>query len=245
MNISQITLGLAFLAGLASFLSPCVFSLVPAYVSYLGGRAVKQVSGAAEDVLSVNRWITFTHGLAFVLGFSVVFVVLGVAVSAAGGLLYDIRYYLAKVGGVVVIILGLHMMGLLRIPFLEYDIRVHDAPSNRWGYLSSALLGVFFSAGWSPCVGPVLGSILTLAINGGSVALGAKLLSAYSAGLAVPFLAAAFGIGWVTTILHKYNKVMHYVEMAMGVVLVIVGVMLFAGVFELIARYGYYVNFGL
>lgn len=245
MNISEITLGLAFLAGLASFLSPCVFSLVPAYISYLGGRAVRQAGGAGDEAVAASRWITFSHGLAFVLGFSVVFVVLGVAVSAAGGILYDVRYYLAKVGGIIVIILGLHMMGILRIPFLEYDVRVHDAPSNRWGYLSSALLGVFFSAGWSPCVGPVLGTILTLAINGGSVALGAKLLSAYSAGLAVPFLVAAFGIGWVTTILRKYHKVMHYVEIGMGVVLVIVGGMLFAGIFELIARYGYYVNFGL
>ena len=245
MNISEVTLGLAFLAGLASFLSPCVFSLVPAYVSYLGGRAVRQVGGATEEIISSNRWLTFTHGLAFVLGFSVVFVILGVAVSAAGGILYDVRFYLAKIGGIVVIILGLHMMGVLRIPLLEYDARVHNAPSNRWGYLSSALLGVFFSAGWSPCVGPVLGTILTLAINGGSVALGAKLLSAYSAGLAVPFLAAALGIGWVTTMLRKYSKVMHYVEIAMGAVMVIVGVMLFAGIFELIARYGYYVNFGL
>ncbi len=245
MNISEITLGLAFLAGLASFLSPCVFSLVPAYVGYLGGRAAREAGTASDEVMASNRWITFTHGLAFVLGFSVVFVILGVAVSAAGGILYDVRYYLAKIGGVVVIILGLHMMGILRIPFLEYDARVHNAPSNKWGYLSSALLGVFFSAGWSPCVGPVLGAILTLAINGGSVVLGAKLLSAYSAGLAIPFLAAALGIGWVTTVLRKYNKVMHYVEIAMGAVLVIVGVMLFAGVFELIARYGYYVNFGL
>src|SRR5512140_69682 len=244
MDISQVTLGLAFLAGLASFLSPCVFSLVPAYIGYLSGRAAGQV-GAASDNPVTNRWLTFTHGVAFVLGFSVVFVILGVAVSAAGGILYDIRLYLAKIGGVVVIILGLHMMGVLRIPFLGYGVRVHDAPSNRWGYLSSARRGVFFSAGWSPCVGPVLGAILTLAINGGSVALGAKLLSAYSAGLAIPFLAAAFGIGWVTTILRKYSKTMHYVEIAMGVVLVVVGVMLFAGIFELIARYGYYVNFGL
>lgn len=244
MNISEVTIGLAFLAGLASFLSPCVFSLVPAYIGYLGGRAAGQV-GAVSDNPKNNRWITFTHGLAFVLGFSIVFVILGVAVSAAGGILYDVRLYLAKIGGVIVIILGLHMIGVLRIPFLEYDVRVHDAPSNRWGYLSSALLGVFFSAGWSPCVGPVLGAILTLAINGGSMALGAKLLSAYSAGLAIPFLVAAFGVGWVTTILRKYSKVMHYVEIAMGVVLVIVGVMLFAGIFELIARYGYYVNFGL
>ncbi len=246
MDISQVTLGLAFLAGLASFLSPCVFSLVPAYVGYLGGRAVRQSETATEPAsASASRWLTFSHGLAFVLGFSVVFVILGVAVSAAGGILYDVRYYLAKIGGVVVIILGLHMMGLLHIPFLDYDVRVHDAPSARVGYLSSALLGVFFSAGWSPCVGPVLGAVLTLAINGGSVVLGAKLLSAYSAGLAIPFLAAALGIGWVTTILRKYSKVMHYVEIAMGAVLVIVGVMLFAGIFELIARYGYYVNFGL
>ena len=125
------------------------------------------------------------------------------------------------------------MIGVFRIPFLEYDARVHSAPNQRWGYLSSALLGVFFSAGWSPCVGPVLGTILTLAINGGSVALGAKLLTAYSAGLAVPFLVAAWGIGWVSAALRRYSKAMHYVEIAMGVVLVIVGVLLFAGVFEL------------
>ncbi len=239
MNISEVTIGLAFLAGLASFLSPCVFSLVPAYIGYLGGRA------AGGEQNESNRWMTVSHGLAFVLGFSMVFIVLGVAVSAAGGLLFDIRNYLAKIGGIVVIIFGLHMIGVFRIPFLEYDTRVGTAPDRKWGYLSSALMGVFFSAGWSPCVGPVLGAILTLAINGGSIALGAKLLSAYSAGLAIPFLVAAYGIGWVTTILRKYNNVMHYVEVAMGVILVIVGVLLFAGVFELIARYGYYVNFGL
>jgi cytochrome c-type biogenesis protein len=239
MDISKVTVGLAFLAGMASFLSPCVFSLVPAYVGYLGGRAV------GGENTSSNRLVTFTHGLAFVLGFSIVFIVLGVAVAAAGGLLYDIRFWLAKIGGIVVVIFGLHMIGVYRIPFLEYDARVHTAPDQKWGYVSSALLGVFFSAGWSPCVGPVLGTILTLAINGGSISLGAKLLTAYSAGLAVPFLVAALGIGWVSTILRKYGRVMRYVEIVMGVVLVIVGVLLFAGVFELLARYGYYVNFGI
>ncbi len=239
MNISEVTFSLAFLAGLASFLSPCVFSLVPAYIGYLGGRA----AGGEDN--SSNRWITFTHGLAFVLGFSVVFVLLGVAASAAGGFLFDFKIWLAKIGGIVVIIFGLHMIGVFRIPFLEYDTRVTTAPDRKWGYLSSALMGIFFSAGWSPCVGPILSVILTFAINGGSMILGAKLLTAYSAGLAIPFLVAALGIGWVTNILRKYGKVMHYVEIAMGVILVIVGLMLFAGVFELIARYGYYVNFGL
>jgi cytochrome c-type biogenesis protein len=240
MEISRITIGLAFLAGLASFLSPCVFSLVPAYVGYLGGRAV---GGEGHS----NRWVTFSHGVAFVLGFSVVFVLLGVAASFAGHLLYDLRFLLAKIGGIVVIIFGLHMIGLIHIPFLAYDTRVNQAPDQKWGYLSSALMGIFFSAGWSPCVGPVLGAILTLAINGGSVSLGASLLTAYSAGLAIPFLVAAFGIGWVTTILRKYNKVMRYVEIAMGVILVIVGLMLFTGIFELIAQRAqfFYFNFGL
>lgn len=239
MNISEVTLSLAFLAGLASFLSPCVFSLVPAYIGYLGGRA------AGGENTPSNRWITFTHGLAFVLGFSIVFIVLGVAASAAGGFLFDFKIWLAKIGGIVVVIFGLHMTGVIRIPFLEYDTRVNTAPDRKWGYLSSALMGIFFSAGWSPCVGPILSVILTFAINGGSMILGAQLLTAYSAGLAIPFLVAALGIGWVTTVLRKYGKVMHYVEIGMGVILIVVGVMLFAGVFELIARYGYYVNFGL
>ncbi len=241
MEFSQISVGLAFLAGLASFLSPCVFSLVPAYVGYLGGRA------AGGENTSANRWVTFSHGVAFVLGFSTVFVLLGVAAAFAGGLLYDIRTILAKVGGFVVIVFGLHMIGVFHIPFLAYDTRVAQAPDRKWGYLSSALMGVFFSAGWSPCVGPVLGAILTLAINGGSVSNGAILLSSYSAGLAIPFLVAALGIGWVTTILKKYSKVMRYVEIAMGVVLVVVGIMLFTGVFELIAQQAqfFWIDFGL
>lgn len=241
MDISQITVWLAFLAGLASFLSPCVFSLVPAYVGYLGGRA----AGAGSD--QRNRWLTFSHGVAFVLGFSLVFISLGVAASFAGGLLYDLRYWLAKIGGIVVIVFGLHMIGVFHIPFLAYDTRVQQAPDPKLGYLSSALMGVFFSAGWSPCVGPVLGAILTLAINGGSVSLGATLLTFYSAGLAIPFLLAALGIGWVTAILQKYNKVMRYVEIAMGVLLVIVGIMLFSGIFELIAQQAqfFWIDFGL
>ncbi len=241
MDIANITIGLAFLAGLASFLSPCVFSLVPAYVGYLGGRA------AGGEATEGNRLITFTHGLAFVFGFSVVFVTLGVASSALGGILFDLRDVLEKVGGIVVIIFGLHMIGIFRIPFLEYDTRIQQLPDRKWGYLSSALMGVFFSAGWAPCVGPVLGAILTLSLNGGSISQGVSLLSAYSAGLAIPFLIAALGIGWVSTTLRKYGKVMHYVEIGMGIILVIIGIMLFAGIFEIIAQRGqfFYINFGL
>lgn len=241
MDIGNVTVGLAFLAGLASFLSPCVFSLVPAYIGYLGGRAV------GGEVNESNRFVTFTHGLAFVLGFSLIFITLGAASSAFGRLLFDLRFILAKVGGIVVIIFGLHMIGIFRIPFLEYDTRVQQLPDRKWGYLSSALMGVFFSAGWAPCVGPVLGAILTLAMNGGSISTGVSLLSAYSAGLAIPFLIAALGVGWVSVTLKKYGKVMHYVEIAMGVILVIIGVMLFSGIFERIAQAGqfFWIDFGL
>jgi cytochrome c-type biogenesis protein len=247
MEFSQISIGLALLAGLASFLSPCVFSLVPAYVGYLGGRAAGAAGADGSDNGKSSRWLTFSHGLAFVLGFSFVFVLLGVMAAFAGSLLFDVRYLLAKIGGIVVIIFGLHMIGVFHIPFLAYDTRVQQAPDPKWGYLSSALMGVFFSAGWSPCVGPVLGAILTLAINGGSISNGAALLSAYSAGLAIPFLIAALGIGWVTNILKKYGKLMRYIEIAMGVILVIVGIMLFSGIFELIAQRAqfFWFDFGL
>jgi len=241
MDIANVSVGLSFLAGLASFLSPCVFSLVPAYIGYLGGRA------AGGETTENNRFITFTHGLAFVLGFSLVFVSLGVATASLGRLLFDLRDILTKVGGIIVIIFGLHMIGVFRIKFLEYDTRVQQAPDRKWGYLSSALMGVFFSAGWAPCVGPVLGAILTLSLNGGSVSTGVTLLSAYSAGLAIPFLIAALGVGWVTLTLRKYGKVMHYVEVVMGVILVIVGIMLFAGTFALIAQKGqfFWIDFGI
>lgn len=233
------TIGLAFLAGLASFLSPCVFSLVPAYIGYLGGRSVAVQSNLTD------KWRTFLHGIAFVLGFSVVFITLGVTASALGGFLVGFRDILAKVGGIIVVLFGLHLMGVLRIPFLEYDLRYQSQQSERRGLLTSMMMGVFFSAGWSPCVGPVLGAILMIALNGGSVSQGVVLLSAYSAGLAIPFLIAAVGIGWVTTVLRKYGKIMRYTEIAMGVLLVVVGGMLALGYLSQLSRFGLFVDFGL
>ena len=230
MGAINITIGLAFLAGLASFLSPCVFSLVPAYIGYLGGRSAASAVGGKG-----NRWTTLSHGIAFVLGFSIVFVLLGVATSALGGVLFNLRTWLAKIGGIVVVIFGLHMTGIIRIPLLEYDLRPQSTPDRSRGYLASALMGVFFSAGWSPCVGPVLGAILTLSFNGGSVLTGVQLLSAYSAGLAIPFLVASTQIGLVTTVIRRYGKIMRYVEIVMGAILIIVGVMLFMGRFEQLA----------
>ena len=233
MNAVDISIGLAFLAGLASFLSPCVFSLVPAYIGYLGGRSV-----ASGEKGEANVLLTLSHGVAFVLGFSTVFILLGIAASALGGFLYDFSNWLAKIGGIVVIIFGIHMTGIYRIRFLEYDLRPQTTPDRKRGYLSSYLMGVFFSAGWSPCVGPILGAILTLSLSGGSVTQGFFLLTAYSAGLAIPFLFAALDIGFVTSVIRRYRKTVRYIEMGMGVVLIVVGIMLFTGRFNQLARFG-------
>lgn len=237
----EVTIGLAFLAGLASFLSPCVFSLVPVYIGYLSGRAV-----AVNQLENrVNKWETLSHGLAFVLGFSFVFIITGVAVSALGALLYDLRPWIARIGGVVVILFGLHMTGILRIKFLEYDLRPQNNQDLQRSYLSSALMGIFFSFGWSPCVGPVLGTIYTIAGYSGNISQGLQLLTAYSVGLAIPFLVAALGVGWVTKLLRRYGKLLHYIEIGMGVLLILVGLLLFFGIFEQLARFGWFVDFGL
>ncbi len=239
MNDFNVTIGLAFLAGLASFLSPCVLSLVPAYIGYLGGRA------AGGQAVQNRRWVTFLHGLAFVIGFSLVFILFNILASALGLLLYDVRTWLAKIGGIIIIIFGLHMIGVFRIPFLEYDVRVHSQVDPKWGYLSSVFMGIFFSAGWSPCIGPVLGWIMTFSANGGSIIKGTTLGVSYSAGLAISFLAAAIGIGWVSIILRRYNKVMRIVEIVMGVLMIVVGILLFLGSYNLLASHVPWINFGL
>jgi cytochrome c-type biogenesis protein len=235
----DISLGLAFIAGLASFLSPCVLSLVPAYISYLGGRA------AGGEAAGKNRWITLAHGFTFVLGFSAVFILFNIIAAALGVVLYDFRTWIARIGGLVVILFGLHMIGVYRIRLLEYDLRVHTQTDNRLGYLSSFLMGVFFSAGWSPCVGPTLGLIMTFAINTGNVLQGTLLGAAYSAGLAIPFLLAALGINWVTVLLRRYARVMRITEIVMGVLMILVGLMLVFGVFNLLATVAPVFDFGL
>lgn len=237
----DVTFGLSFLAGLASFLTPCVISLVPAYVGYLTGRTVSNQSG--DD--SAGKWNALMHGVSFVLGFSIVFILLGLAFSALGNLLYEIRDWLAKIGGIIVILFGLHMTGILTIKFLEFDLRPRTDLDRNRGYLSSFLLGIFFSAGWSPCVGPVLGTILLLAMNEGSISAGFFLLLAYSLGMAIPFLVAAIAIGWVTRAIRRYRRAIRFIEIVMGVIMIIVGLMLFLGTFETLARFGSFIDLGL
>ena len=243
MDFVDLNLGLAFIAGLASFFSPCVFSLVPAYIGYLSGRSLSQPGVDKSE----NRLRTFFHGISFVLGFSFVFISLGLAFSALSLFFFQIRDILAKTGGVIIILFGLHMTGLIRIAFLDYDLRPQSTSKlniNK-GLFSSFLMGIFFSAGWSPCVGPTLGLILTLAIDRANINQGIQLLSVYSMGMAIPFLIAALGIGWVSVILKKHGKVMQTIQMIMGILLIVVGVMLFLGIYQRLTTFNPILDFGI
>jgi len=237
----DVSVGLAFLAGLASFFSPCVFSLVPAYIGYLSGRSIAEVKANEGK----DRLDTFVHGLAFVLGFSFVFISLGLAFSAFSQFFYNTRDILAKAGGVVIILFGLHMTELIHIPFLKYDLRAQSKAAKGSGIFSSFLMGIFFSAGWSPCVGPTLGLILTLAIERANIGQGVVLLASYSLGMGIPFLAAALGVGWVTTTLRKYQKAMRIIQIGMGVLLIIVGILLFLGIYQQMVTFESLIDFGI
>jgi len=179
------TIGLAWLAGVASFLSPCVLALVPAYKAYRGGR-----SSRSPDQARRGRWELFAHGLAFVAGFG-----LAAAGSEVGHWLFNYHEWIARLGGLVVIFFGPCTLGWISLPFLGMDTRRLSLPDAGLGYRSSSLIGVFFSAGWSPCIGPVLGAILTLALDSTSLPREVLLLSAYSLGLGVPFLLAGLAMG--------------------------------------------------
>jgi cytochrome c-type biogenesis protein len=240
MDPDSVTIGLAILAGLASFLSPCVLAPVPAYVGYLSGWTVTPSGEIAR-----GRWGTFLHGLAFVFGFSIVFVALGMAASAIGILLFDSRIWLGRIGGIAIIIFGLHTMGVIRIPFLDFDTRRHYQPNPSLGYLSSVLMGLFFSAGWSPCIGPVLGTVMGIAASGANVARGAILLSAYSLGLAIPFLLAALGIGGITELMRKHAKAIRVLSIVTGIVLVVIGILLLTNTLNLLASFAPLIDFGL
>ncbi|MEX2501038.1 MAG: cytochrome c biogenesis CcdA family protein [Trueperaceae bacterium] len=212
------TLTVAFSAGILSFLSPCVLPLVPSYLAYVGG------SGAAK------RAILLRNASLFVLGFSMIFMGLGASASALGGLLRENRDLLAIGGGVLVIVFGLVLLGVIRLPILMRDTRVqarHDASTP----VGAVLLGMAFAAGWTPCIGPVLGGILTLAGASGTLSEGVLMLAVYSAGLAVPFLAAALAMDPFLRASRRMRSWLPWVERAAGGLLLVAGVMMVTGTF--------------
>jgi cytochrome c-type biogenesis protein len=222
IDASSVGLAVAFSAGVVSFLSPCVLPLVPGYLSLIAGKAL-----GGEDGL-VQRLTVLGLGLCFVLGFSAVFVALGASATALGQLLLKYRYETNIVAGIVVLAFGLLMMGVLRMPWLERDMRFHGAIPGT-GPNSAFLLGVAFSLGWSPCIGPVLGAILAMSAVTATVKGGILLLGAYSAGLAVPFLLTAWFARSVLGLLKRMRLAGRYFQVAAGATMAVVGVAIMTG----------------
>lgn len=225
-SVTAISFPLAFGAGLLSFLSPCVLPLVPSYLGFLTGMSLDEVEG--------RRWFAFSHALMFVLGFTVIFLALGATATALGRLLQFQAVWFTRIGGALIVIFGLYLLGAFRwTPLVrERRIQLRDKPV---GYLGSALVGVTFGAGWTPCVGPILGSILLFTSTRGSVREGIVLLFVYSLGLAVPFLISALLIDRFLGWFRRFRRFIPIAEKLAGATLVVVGVLLVTGYFSLLA----------
>lgn len=216
----------AFLGGLLSFLSPCVLPLVPSYLGFLTGMTLEEM----ED----RRHWAFWHALLFVAGFSLVFLLLGAGATALGSTLKYHKMTMARVGGVLIILFGIYALGFVRFGFMERERRMH-LDRKPVGFLGSALVGMAFAAGWTPCLGPILAGILTLAGTSEDLGRGMVLLGAYSAGLAVPFLLAALAVDRFRDWFHRFRRWLPWVQRASGVLLIIVGILLVTGEFTRLA----------
>jgi cytochrome c-type biogenesis protein len=237
--VSPLELGLAFVAGVVSFVSPCCLPMVPMYLSYLAGIAgrsaappmLQPAGGAAVAVAAPSRWLILLHASAFVAGFSVVFVALGASASMLGVFLHLHRLVVRHIAGVVIVLLGLHTAGILRLSWLYRERRVHIDPTVGAGMGRSGALGLAFGAGWSPCIGPILGSILLLAGNTATLGQGVLLLLAYALGLGLPFLLAALFVQGLAAHLRRVKRYVGIINLGAGALLVLMGVMVYAGTF--------------
>jgi cytochrome c-type biogenesis protein len=222
------TLGLfvAFGAGLLSFLSPCVLPLVPSYIGFLTGMSLPE--------MGARRRVALLHAVLFVAGFSVVFVLLGASATALGRALNHYQVWLQRIGGLLIIAFGLVCLGAIKVAWMGQERRV-DLEEKPLGYLGSALVGMAFAAGWTPCIGPVLGGILGLAATSAEVSRGMLLLAVYSAGLAVPFLIAAWAIESFLEWFQRFRRFLPWVMRLSGALLVFVGALLVSGEFTRLA----------
>ncbi len=235
----SISLVAAFTAGLVSFLSPCVLPLVPGYVSLISGVSVDQLKAGGSDDLVLKK--VLTHSLLFILGFSLVFISLGASATWLGQILLSRMSILYKIGGLVIIFFGLHLTGLLKIGMLYRDARFHSAgkPATVGGAL---VIGMAFAFGWTPCLGPILAVILGMAANQETVLQGVFLLAVYSAGLAVPFLLTSLGINHFLKFYQRFRSHLHQLEVFSGVVLIVLGAMIFSNQFTRLAGYLTFLN---
>jgi cytochrome c-type biogenesis protein len=230
---------IALSAGFLSFVSPCVLPLLPSYVSFITGLSMDELTKGGDKARV--KGIIIRNSLIFIAGFSFVFILLGASATLIGQILITYQGLIRKVGGTIVVLLGFYIMGLLRMDLLSSEKKIH-LEGRPAGYLGSFLVGITFAAGWTPCVGPILGGILLYASTTGSVMSGISLLSAYSIGLGLPLFIASLGVNTFITYFKKINKYIRFVSLTSGLFLILVGVMIFTDSFTLItaflAKYG-------
>jgi cytochrome c-type biogenesis protein len=246
--VESVSLLAAFIAGLLSFISPCVLPLIPGYLSFISGVSLDEMRGGAAAVTAgggtvaavavapaVQRRVIITS-LAFILGFSFVFVALGASATYFGSFLMERLTLLGKIAGVVIIIFGLHTMGVLRIGWLYKEKRFNSSarPTTLFGAM---LVGIAFAFGWTPCIGPILAAILTVAAGEDTVGEGIRLLAVYSAGLAIPFLMTAMAINSFFTAFAKIRRHYHAIEIASGLLMIAIGILIFTNRFTIIAQW--------
>ena len=227
---NSVSFFVAFLAGLLSFLSPCVLPLVPSYLGFVTGMSLDEMTSAP------SRKAVLMPALLFTAGFSLVFLIMGASATLLGQMLLRYQDWIARIGGILIIIFGLHLLGILRImPFLrEKRLQLNNKPA---GFLGAGLAGIVFGAGWTPCIGPVLGALLTYASARANLGLGMALLLAYSIGLAVPFIAAALATSSFMRASKKFRRWIPIVEKTSGAILLIAGVLLVTGSFTALSAY--------
>lgn len=229
LDAENLSLLVAFGAGILSFLSPCVLPMVPIYAAYMAGSSLASVPES-------RRWTTLVNAVAFGFGFSVVFVTFWASIGLIGYLLQDIKDQLRQLGGAVLIVFGLHQTGIVRIPLLYRQLRMEREMTSAATPLTSLVLGVAFAAGWTPCIGPILGGIIGLASMSETAWKGTYLLIAYSLGLGLPFIAAGLAISQATALLHGLRKYFNLVSVTSGVLLIVIGLLMLFDTFKLLPQ---------
>jgi cytochrome c-type biogenesis protein len=222
MFTQEITYPAAFIAGLLSFFSPCILPLIPAYFTYITGYSIEELTGEGVAALRAN---IIRSTAAYICGFSIVFILMGASASLIGGVIFKYKDIIRIVGGILIIALGIHLTGVIRFTKLDIEKRVHfeKKPLHLFGNI---LVGMAFGAGWSPCIGPLLGSILIVAGNQDTVMQGIALLAVYSAGLAIPFLIISVFINFLIIFIRRATKFMAYLNASAGILLILIGLLL-------------------
>lgn len=233
--MNNIPLILAFSAGFLSFLSPCVLPLVPAYIGYLTGSTLEKQNNHN------SKFNTMYKSFGFVIGFSLIFILMGASITTLGKLITTNKSFMRKAGGVIIFIFGLHTIGVFKIKFLYYEKRFLSF--NKLGRFSSIFMGMAFAMGWTPCIGPILSSILIYAANMDTIGKGILLLAVYSLGLAIPFILTAYAIEELTKYIRKFSKYLPIVSWISGTLMIIMGILVFTNNINLLSRYFNFINF--